>query len=175
MNPLLTKEICRHTLVNLGVISHSEIHISSSEHLNSRKYALPETVEFQLENEDSLQCIVWGCMAKLNEFEIKILLVDCSIDKEEEYCLLVQIKGNPIYGFFFSHESHINMIAYNSDSGWIKCTPVMEGAFLCGMESLKDQPLVYEKCTDYEELYKLTLSFIKYHSKILEDYEGQES
>lgn len=182
MNLNLRAEIVRHVFANFGVI-YSPYISEKTQPLNSKKYLLSEKLSFE-DDDGVLQNKVWGCQLSVDTQEIKILLADCTQEKDyPEYCLLVQLKNAPAYGIYlhfnesFGHQSDSScMIAYSLDSeSWMESSTFLQATFLGGMEQIRETGFAWNKISNYQPQYQALISFIKYHSSIYEaEHEGQE-
>lgn len=186
MNLNLRAEIVRHIFANFGVI-HSFYVSDKTQPLNSKKYLLSEKLSFEDEDNDVIQNKIWGCQLSADAQEIKILLADCTQEKDHpEYCLLVQLKNAPAYGIYlhlnesFGHQTgSACMIAYSLDSkAWMECSTFLQATFLGGMEQIRETGFAWNKIVNYQPQYQALINFIKYHSSIYEaeevKYEGKE-
>lgn len=184
MNDALTEEITYHILANLGVLPSTFVNLEKTRSLIDQQFLLPNKVSFEFDSETKKQN-VYGCQISITDGkEFKILLADCSQEKEvPEYALLVQLKDAPAFGIYLSFNRLVNdppeaepMIAVMSDKNWLPCTVYLQATFLAGMEQLRDLCVRWSKVKDYDTQYQNLLDFISFHSNYYGSYdEGQES
>lgn len=176
MNYQLMEDIIRHIFANLAIIPSTFVKIDSTKSLMSKEFILNDVLSF--ENESGIiKNKIWGCQISTEQKELKILLGDCSQDKEiKEYCLIVQLKDAPAYGIYLvcTKENSEPLIAFSlNNKEWMECQTYLQATFLAGMEQIRDVGLSWNKCTNYKEQYKLMMSFIDFHNSIYEEkYEG---
>lgn len=179
MNYDLMTEIIQHVFANLGIIQSQFVKLDNTKSLISKDLLLKEKLIF--ENDDgTVKNNIWGCQISAEEQEIKILVGDCSSDEDiKSYCLIVKLKDAPAYGLCLEYvysgddlKKDCPMIAVSvNDKDWMECTTFLQSTFLAGMEQIRDLGLSWSKCLNYDEQYKLMLSFIKYYNTFYEpDY-----
>jgi len=179
MNKVLMENIVRHVFSNLAVIPSAFVNIDKTKSLMSKEFLLNDTLSF--ENESGIvKNKIWGCQISADQQELKILLGDCSQEKQvPEYCLIVQLKDAPAYGIYLicNSENAESLIACTlSGKEWMECQTYLQATFLAGMEQIRDIGLSWNKCSDYKDQYDLMISFIDFHNTVYEaKYEGQES
>lgn len=172
MNKVLRETIVEHVLAGFIIIPSSFVAYDKSKSLKSKEYLLTETVSFKLD-EETIKNKVWGC--QLAQQDIKILLVDCAVDKSiPEYAFLISVKNQPTYGLYLVYnDTNIDgesLIAVSMNGkDWLECNTFLQATFLAGMESLKELGLAWEKCTDYKDQLASILSFIKFHNELYGD------
>lgn len=184
MNNTLLEQITRHIFANLSVIYSPSVNQQTTKSLMNKDFLLTEKLVFENDNGKISKNNIWGCQLSSDQQEIKILLGDCTQDKElPEFCLIVQLKGAPAYGVYLI----VNDLSKDIDSepmialtinqkDWMTCSTYLQATFLAGMEQVKDIGLAQNKCTNYQSHHQLMLSFIKFHHTFYEaKYEGQES
>lgn len=181
MNYVLMEQVIRHVMANLAIVPASFVNIAKTKSLTSKEFILKEKLIFETE-EGTISNRIWGCQISAEQQEIKLLVGDCSQDKETlEYCLIVQLKDSPAYGLYLAYSSKDDfsaepMIAVSVNSkDWMECSTYLQATFLAGMEQVRDLGIGWTKCSDYTESYELMLQFIKFHTEFYEaSYEGQE-
>lgn len=174
MNFILTQEIINHVFSGLGITADSNTRFKS---LKSSEFLLSEKVSFEDSEGRNLNNNVWGVQFTIENSEMKIILADCTIDKNIlEYALLVRLKDNPSYGLYSSYPVEGNkvdakpLIAVSVDSNnWMECNTYFQATFLAGMEYAKDSSYFASPCKNYKDDYNLLLSFIKYYNQLYED------
>lgn len=174
------EQIIKHVMANLAIIPAVFINQEKTKSLTSKEFLLREKLVFEGDN-GATNNNVWGCQISAEQQEIKILVGDCSQNKDIlEFCVLVQLKDAPAYGLYLmlagdwvSQEPMIAVSINNKD--WMECSTYLQATFLAGMEQIKDLGLGWSKCTNYIDQYELMLTFIKFHNIFYEaSYEGQE-
>jgi hypothetical protein len=178
MNRTLMENIVRHVFANLAIIPSAFVNIDKTKSLMSKDFVLNDTLSFE-------GCVVknkiWGCQVLAEQQELKILLGDCSQERQTpEYCLVVQLKDAPAYGIYLvcnsNGEDSEPLIACTlNGKEWMECQTYLQATFLAGMEQIRDIGLTWSKCTNYKDQYDLMISFIDFHSAVYEaKYAGQE-
>lgn len=182
MNLNLRRQIIQHIFAGLAVIPSSFINMASSKSLMSQEFLLDDKLTFESDS-GSVKNKIWGCQISSEQQELKILLGDCSQEKNvSEFCLIVQLKDSPIYGVYllvdeYEDDSEDEALLACSINGknWLECNTYLQATFLAGMEQIKDLGLKWSKCSDYLEQYKTMVSFIKFVDELYkEKHEGQE-
>lgn len=166
MNPTLSTAIIQHIFSQLGVVSSSLVDMKKTKSILDKEFLLPEKLSFQ--EEGVVKKDIWGCQLSSGQYEVKILIGDCSQDSIQEYCAVIQLKDTPAYGLYLVHDPiSMPLIAVAiSDAGWMSCTTFLQATFLAGMEQVKETCLTWGKCSDYKPLHGLMLSLIKYHDQM---------
>ena len=172
MNKALLKEIVSHIYAHFAVIPSDFVNLERTGSLMSPNYLLNERIIFESEGE-SYQGKTWGCQMAIGQQEIKILLGDCTLDKEyPEFVMIVQPRDAPIYGLYLIHnemsfqpgDSHPMLaVSPNTGKGWMECNTHLQATFLAAMEQARDLKMPWERCIDYKPLYQAMLSFLKFH------------
>jgi hypothetical protein len=181
MNRQLTEQIARHILANLGVISVSFMDYEKSQSLHTKDFLLEQKLLFKNEQDQIIKNPIYGCQITVEQKQFKILLGDCSQDKNvPEFCLVVQLTGLPAYGLYMvcdpSLDSEAVIAVSINDKDWMPCSTFLQATFLAAMEQLKDTGLGWVKCTNYQKHYEMLSSLIKFHTAYWEvENEGQES
>lgn len=186
MNRVLMTDIVRHILSNFAVIPSSFVDSKKTKSLMSKEFCLHETLPFQSENDEVIQNKIWGCQISAEQQELKILLGNCTQEEGlPEFCLIVQLKNTPAYGLYLVYYNNLSPETIDNEAliactlngqEWMECQTYLQATFLAGMEQIRDIGLSWNKCTDYQDQYKLMLSFIKFHNQIYEaKYEGEEN
>lgn len=177
MNKMLTSQIVRHIFSNFMIIPSDFVDVKKTKSLMSNDFLLSEKLIFELEDGEILKNKVWGCQIPIEHQEVRILLGDCSQEKNiSEYCLLIQLKNSPTYGLYLAHGDSLEevLIACTlNGKDWITCNTFLQATFLAATEQIKDFAFTWDKCSKYQEQYKILLEFIKYHDSLLEsNHEG---
>lgn len=180
MNNLLMEQIARHILANLGVLPVSFIDYQKIQSLTTKDFLLNQKLMFKNADGDVIKNSVYGCQITIEQKELKILVGDCSQDKDvPEFCVVSQLTGYPGYGLYMVCDPNLDseaLIAVTvNDKDWMPCTTFLQATFLAAMEQLKDLGLGWVKCTNYQKHYDILLSMIKFHTVYCEAQdEGQE-
>lgn len=181
MNKNLTEEIVKHIMANFLIIPSEHINQETNQPLISKEYLLNEKLTFEV---DDVKIInkTYGCQLAIGEQDIKILLGNCTVEKEvPEFCLIVQLKGAPFYGMYLCYTDLLEeksdaeiMLGCSLDGkSWMECNTYLQATFLAGMEQIKDTGLTWEKCIDYKDQQNALLSFLVYHSEIYGENENE--
>lgn len=172
------EQIVRHVMSNLAIVPASFVDLDRSKSLRSKEFLLNEKLSFQKENGQVFTKNVWGCQIVIDHKEMKILLGDCSQEKDLlEFCVVVQLQDAPAYGLYLAFNDLSDPETYEAEpliavtlnnTDWMECSTYLQGTFLAGMEQIRDLGLPWTKCTNYSEQYNLMLSFIKFHDSFYE-------
>lgn len=175
MNKVLLENIVRHIFANLMVIPSVHVNMNKSKSLANKDYLLPEVISYDVEGSDKAQNNrVWGCQISAEQQEVKMILGDCTEDKNlPEYALIIHLKDNPIYGVYIVNNlkddqvSADAMIAVSMDGkDWLECSTFLQATFLAGMEQIRELSLGWNKATNYKKEYDMLLSFINFHHSV---------
>jgi hypothetical protein len=172
MNLALLKEIVVHIYANFAIIPSNFINLKTTDSLMNPRYLLNQKITFEEEG-IAYHGKVWGCQMAVGSQEIKILLGDCTIDKEfPEFTMIIQPKNAPTYGLYLMHnelstepgDSH-PMIAVSPDEGkgWIQCNTGLQATFLAAMEQARDLRMTWQECEEPKPLHQAMVSFLKFH------------
>lgn len=169
MNQMLTEQIARHILTNLGVIPSSSFDSDKSRSLTTQDFLLNQKILFKNEKGDVVKNSVYGCQVFIEQRAFTILVGDCSQEENiPEFCVAVQFTGNPGYGLYMICDPNLDgeaLIAVTVDEkNWMPCTTFLQATFLAAMEQLKDLGLSWEKCTNYQKNYEMLLSMVNFHA-----------
>lgn len=186
MNRHLTEKIAHHILANLGVLPSDFVNQETTKPVNDKQFLLPEKVSFESESGTTLRKNIYGCqVAVADSKELKIMLIDCTEEKDlPEFCLLVQLKDAPLFGMYLIYTGLSSepidpepLIAVSTDKAhWMPCSTYLEATFLAGMEQIRDLGFGWTKISDYSDMHKMALSFIKFHHGFYGEMdEGQEN
>lgn len=173
MNKQLRETIVKHVFANFALIPSDFVNFSKTKSLRSKEYLLTERIPFALEDGSEEEKNVWGCQLSVETQEIKILLADCSLEKEiHEYALLVHLKDNPFYGVYLVCSDQVDnepLIGCSMDgTSWMECTTYLQATFLAGMEQVKDIGFTWDKCDYYKEELQALREFIQFHHTVYE-------
>jgi hypothetical protein len=171
MNYALLKEIVSHVMAHYGVIPSDFVDHKITDSLMSPGYLLPEKIHFESEGEE-YKGKVWGCQMSMAQTEVKVLLGECTLDKEfPEFAMVIQPKETPIYGIYLCYnemsnspkDSQPDLAVTLKGNDWMDCSTYLQGCFLAATEQLRDFRAPWIKCVDYQDLHKFLLSFINFH------------
>jgi hypothetical protein len=173
MNHKLTEQIAYHILAHLGVLPATFVNHEFTKSIIDKQYLLSEKISLENENGEVFRKNIYGCQTRVAESkEFKMLLADCTETKEwPEFCLLVQLKDAPTFGIYLLYSGQSQeevdseaLIAVSPDKEhWMPCSTYLQATFLAGMEQVRDSGFAWNKATEYQELYKQLLTFIKFH------------
>lgn len=167
MNKALMEQITKHIMMGFGVIpSLDEQHFRS---IIDKEFLLPHKLIFKSEEGLVVNNKVYGAQLNIGEKEFKIMLGDCSQDKNiPEYCLVIKLTGNPAYGAYMvcapDLESESLLAVTINDKDWLPCDTFLQATFLAAMEQLKDIGFSWSKCTNAQKHYELMVSMIQFHA-----------
>lgn len=172
MNKDLLEQIIKHVLINLGVIKSYFLDDKNSKSILNNSFLLKEKILFENETGDLSESLIWGCQFKYTDFDFKILISDCTQDRNiPEFCAIIQPKDAPTYGLYYVYtglsqniNNEVMLACLIGENGWVQCDTLMQASFLVGMEKLKSLNVFWSKCDSYQAEYEKMLSFIKYHS-----------
>lgn len=177
MNQHLTEQIAYHVLASLGVLPAPFINQDTIKSILDKQYLLSEKLSFEI-NGETVRKNIYGCQVGVSDGkELKLLVADCTQDKEfPEFCLVVQLKGAPAYGVYLVFTKLAQeptdpevLIAVTTDrQHWMPCSTYLQATFLAGMEQIKDIPVGWTKLHHYQEQYHELLTFIKFHHSYYE-------
>jgi hypothetical protein len=178
MNKQLTNAIAHHIFANLLVVPSDFINMDKSKSLLSKEYLLDKKLVFEEEG-TKFKNNVWGCQIATTEQGFKLILADCTgSDSKNEYCLIVSSDNFPTYGVYLASEDledNNSLISVSVDEGknWMACKTYLQATFLAGMEQIKELPLNWNKCLDYDKEFKMVTSFLNHREQLSEvGYEG---
>lgn len=183
MNQPLTEQIAYHIFASLGILPAPFINKESIKSILDKQYLLPEKVSFDVGGE-TVRKNIYGCQVSIaNGKEFKLLAADCTQDKElPEYCLVVQLKDAPAYGIYLIFtkmakeptDPEVLIAVSTNREHWMPCSTYLQATFLAGMEQIKDIPVGWTKCRNYQEQYHELLTFIKFHHSYYEAPDERE-
>lgn len=161
MNKNLTESIIKQIFSGLGIFP------SQTQSIIDQKFLLDKKLNFLIDNQE-IQNEIWGVELLNNNFNLKLLLGNCS-NQLKEYALIVQYNQSPAYGCYLILDDNSEaLIAYNINNSWMSCSIYLQATFLAGMEGIKDFVIAYSKISDYKKEYNLLQSFINYHNNLYE-------
>ena len=126
MNKLLLEQIVKHVMSNLGVVPSSFVDDKKTQSLIDKNYLLKDKVSFEGTNGNVYKNSIWGCQFLQDNLNFKILLANCSEDKNiPEFCLIVQPFDAPAYGLYYIYTDLVNNSnASVHDVGTFSSTPL---------------------------------------------------
>jgi hypothetical protein len=164
----LLNSIVSHVFSNFAVVEAKFIDLQKTKSLINNDFLINNKLSFYLDDNTLIENKVWGCQFSSENSEIKILLGDCSISEDKEYCMIVKMKDSPAYGLYISTDSDSILACSINEQDWMDCSTYLQATFLAGMEQIKELCLNWNKCHSYDKEYNILLSFIKYSNSILE-------
>jgi len=158
INNNLTKEIIKQVYLSIGV-NHDNGFIMNDEFL------LNQTIDF-----DIFSGKIWSCETKINDAKIKLLLAECSAEKQE-YAFISQIDGCPLYGCYLSYsiEPNDSLISFANTDNWMICNYFLQASFLAGMDQLSQLSRSWSINSDPSDLIFKLKSFIDHHDLLNND------
>lgn len=172
MSKNLLQEIINHIFNGFSILN--PLDNGKFKSLKSSEYLLSDKLSFEDEAGNLLKNNVWGVQFKLENNDFKILLGDCSVDKNVlEYALVVKLAENPAYGLYSAYSTtdkvidSCPLIAVSVDNqNWMTCNTYFQATFLAGMETAKDLAYTATYCSNYQEHFNILTSFIKFHNQL---------
>lgn len=171
MNHALLKEIVSHVMAHFRIIPSSLIDRQRTDSLLSPTYLLPEKIVFEEEGE-SYYGKTWGCQISMSFIDVKVMLGECTTNSEfPEFALVIQPKDAPVYGLYLCFnelsteplDSQPDLCVSINGKEWMECNAYLQGTFLAATEQLRETKFPWTKCTNYQDLYKVLLSFMSFH------------
>ena len=184
MNISLTEQIIHHVFASFLAIPNTFIDLNKFKSIKSKDFLLPEKISIEDEEGNKLPNNIWGIEMVFEQQELKILLASCKDeDAIDDHICVVKLKDAPAYGLYLSYNQDKiaspsqPLIAVTVDGqNWMSCNTYLQATFLAAMENVKDAPVSWKRCQNYEDNYKLLLSFINYYNLFYEaTYEGEEN
>lgn len=168
MNKVLLEEIIKHIFINFGLLKSDFIDLTKTKSLIDKDFLIEEKLTFEDTENNIIKNKVYAISLNVDNSEIKIIVGDCKISNTKEYCLIFQLKNAPAYGLYFIDDKNNTEALMSCSIGedtWIDCDTYLQAMFLTGSEQLKNYNIFYNKCEEYQEQYKLLISFLKYHEE----------
>src|SRR5258708_31122088 len=138
MNLSLLKEIVFHVYAHFAIFTSDFVNLKTTDSLMNPQFLLKEKISFEVEK-TIYQGQIWGCQITVGPQEIKILLGDCTLDKEfPEFAMIIQPKNAPSYGLYLIYNTLSSspkdsqpMIAVSPDEGkgWMQCNAGLQATF----------------------------------------------
>ena len=169
MDKNLLNSIVSHIFSNFAIVEADFINLEKTKSLASKDFLLNNKLSFYLDDNTLIENKVFGCQVSSEGSEIKILLGDCSISEDKEYCMVVKMKDSPAYGLYMTADSNSILACSINNNDWMDCSTYLQATFLAGMEQIKELCLNWNKCYSYDQEYNILLSFIKYSNSVLEE------
>lgn len=160
MTQQLTNAIVHHIFSGFLVLDSGLISPEKHKSLKDKEFLLDQITLLDEEN-NQIHNKVWGCQLRIDLNEVKILLVNLTTSRIQEYGMIFHLKENPVYGLYYSEDNSFISISLNSQD-WMDCGTYLQANFLTGMEQIKENGLNWGKCSSYEEELKILKSFIDY-------------
>lgn len=159
MNQKLTNEISDHLVNWILKFCHSD-------------FLLSKTLKFVSDNL-KVELPVWSLKIPHLAQEIRLMIGACSEGADQDFAVLISLKGSPFYAIFQEKSDEIdreNMIATSLDGkAWIPCNHLLQGTFLAAMEQIKEMPSFPSKIMgDVDELFDSLVNFIDFRDGMIE-------
>lgn len=168
----LTQEIVKHIFNKLGV-GNDNLHNAYSSIMED-KFLLTKPLCLINDEGKEVNNNMWSCSITIEDKDFKLLLADCSTLQDKEFALIVSLQNSPEYGCYFSiTEPENNYISCFLNGSWVTATIYMQGAFLTGMEQVKDLSLPWSINNKTDDLFEKLTQFVGHHDEWnIEQYEG---
>ena len=171
MDNKLLNAIVSHVFSNFAIMESDFVDLQKTKSLTNKEFLLNNKLSFYLEDNSLIENKIWGCQVSSEDNEIKVLLGDCAISEDKEYCMVVKMKDCPAYGLYLTTDNNAIIACSLNNDDWMDCSTFLQATFLAGMEQIKELCLSWNKCYSYDTEYNIMLSFIKYVNNILESVE----
>jgi|SRR5579859_491874 len=170
MNLSLLKEIILHIYSNFKIFPSDYIS-DSTKSLVDDLFLLSEKINIEYDHV-SYSGKIYGCQISIMQNMVKILLGECTIDKKyPEFAMIIKPKEDLFYALYIRanekdpHDSQPMLATSLDGKTWMKCSTYLQGTFLAAMEQLKDTHFSYNKCSEYQDLYKSLLVFLQFYDQ----------
>src|SRR5271157_4331000 len=101
INKELTEQIVKHIFANFGILPSSFVNHDLTKSLIDKEFLLNQTILFRNDDDKIVKNPIYGCQFSIENKEFKILVGDCSQDKQTpEFILLAHLTGNPVYSLY---------------------------------------------------------------------------
>ena len=94
--------------------------------------------------------------------KIRLLVANCSIDTDPEYCMIISIDDTPSFGCYLLSDQSEAIVSYLINDHLMTASTYLQATFLAGMEQLRETVGEWSKCKDHNDLYESLLLFIKH-------------
>ena len=163
---MLTYEIVKHIFQNLGIVADGAVGVQIS--LKSQNFKLDKTINIETDTEE-YQNGMWSAFVTIEDHKMKFLLADIST-QEKEYCLVVNLDGQPFYACYLNFTNPEGNIAILNEfppeadrkTHWANCPVLIQANFLSAMEQVKLIAEPWSKFEGYVDMYDKMLSFINF-------------
>ena len=152
LNNNLTKEIITHIYENIG--------LSNGGFILSTDFLQDKTIDFE-----DYSGKLWACELNIDNAKIQLLAAKLS-DSKDDFCFISKVDKCPVYACYIHNGASI--IAFNQTNNWSICNFYFQGAYLSGMEQLKDVIKTWEKSQNIDEILSYLKSFIIYYDSLNE-------
>ena len=173
------EQIVQHIFANLGILPVSFVDQERSRSLLDKEFLLSRHILFKDNNSQVIKNNVYGCQFSFGQKDFRILLGDCSQNKEiPEFAVVIQLTDNPAYGLYLAcdpEEMEALITVSINQTDWMPCDTFLQATLLAAMEQLKSLNLVWGKCTDFQKHYEMLVSLVSFHHSYYEvNNEGEE-
>lgn len=154
---LLTQEIARHILKNIGVLSASKI----NQGLISTEFKLNKTIPVEFEDGTKVNSALYSGKVVLQDFHAKALVIDYSSNEEIELGFFFKVQDQPIYGIVFNYEFPEDcLFKVYANNIWTNCSIHAKAMILAGFEQLTSLGVLWSKEELVDELLEASSKFL---------------
>lgn len=164
MNNKLKKEIILNIFNIFGVFREKTNFSSSTlmEPLVGEKFLIDKKLAFENDDGTKKENNIFTAKTKIDQNIIKIMIADI-IDDIGEYAIIMQMDNFPSIAFRLSlDEDDFGTIAFLIDNKWIEVGTSAQARILMGVENLSEIFCMWEKMSEYDEMYKILINFLNY-------------
>lgn len=158
MNNSLTQEIVKHVYKKLGLFGT----FTNFHSILDDKFLIDKKISFTDEDENLIENKIWISQLTYEDKKIRLLVANCSLDVDSEYCMIISIDNTPSFGCYLLSDQSESIISYLVNEQWMTASTYLQATFLAGMEQLKETMGEWSKCKDHKDLYDSLLLFVKY-------------
>lgn len=160
-NNILTKEIINHIFINVGLspTSFGKIGLSSKNLLTDR------VVNMSYDDLEVAHPVYAGEII-IQDSKIRGLAVDLTLEDCAEFCFVFRMDSYPLHGLRLTYngdheyedsDNGIFRIFNDKNESWIEANIFTQGMALSGIEQIISYGLLWEPCTNIDDLYRAAL------------------
>lgn len=163
----LKKYTTLHILSGLGVFKNVK-----GTSINAPIYKIDKTIMVDDKKKD-----VFATEAKIGESLLRIIYSDISCeDNSSDFVFVISFANAPYYGFYL-YQNFDDLNDFDSSDCLIleyfkdclnECKVSVFSSVLSGLEQLKDLPVNWNQCKEYQDIYDVLIKVIDYHEGLLE-------
>lgn len=164
MNNRLKKEIILNCFNIIGLFLDKNNLGSSSliEPLLDDKFLLDKKLAFEIEDGSKHENAIFAASTKIENNIIKVLIADI-IDNTPEYAVIIRMDNFPPIAMRLSTEDDdFGTLSFLIERQWIEIDTLAQAKVLVGLEAIANMFCLWEKMTDYKEMYEIMIGFVNY-------------